>query len=112
MIFGEKSTQPYTDARWWFAWRPVFLDDGRIVWGRKVWRWWQPGTFKGGAFYEYSLSPEEAVSYYRGLIERSGFYTVGPGAYGQAKPLNWWLCYPRGCSYAPVHVVGGQQING
>jgi hypothetical protein len=37
MIFRLKERRP-TDWHRWFAWRPVRIDDGRIVWLESVYR--------------------------------------------------------------------------
>jgi hypothetical protein len=39
MIFGRTFDEKCV-TRWWFAWYPVQLGDGRYAWGRMVWAVW------------------------------------------------------------------------
>ncbi len=39
MIFGQ-TNEEFGRARRWFAWRPVWLEDGRGVWCE--WVWYKP----------------------------------------------------------------------
>jgi len=40
MIWGKTKAEIIAEARkgrWWYAWRPIWLDDGRWVWLHRVW---------------------------------------------------------------------------
>lgn len=81
--------------KYWFAWRPVVLnDDGRVVWLQRVWRYWNDGTFHGGAHWAYAMSEEDAVAKHNMMVERSGYY--GPTGPGFGKPnKHLWVVGSR-----------------
>lgn len=60
MIFGSKNDPQFNDPKRWFAWRPIWLDDGRVAWREWVWYWpsecvGYPGLFT--PIWTYSLDP-------------------------------------------------------
>lgn len=63
MILGKRWEDRATHG-WWFAWRPVFLNDGRMAWLERVWWEENPGPYLLliPSFYRYHARPEDAFT--------------------------------------------------